>query len=112
MITSQVLVDYIKVVETAPEVLKNVKRTTDGDLTAEIRAIRDLVADVSTRVERLWRRGTNVLEDADVALQNQAAKTKMLQVIHGFASGMAAQGQVSRADLWRFGRWPPARMQD
>lgn len=84
-------------VETAPEVLKNVKsqkRTADGDLPNEIQVVRDLLANLATRVERLWRRGTSGLCDADVDLQNQAAKTKMLEVIHRYAGGLAAQGKV------------------
>lgn len=96
--------DYVKVVETAPEVMQTVKsqkRSADGEVSVEIQVVRDLVAGLSPRVERLWRRGTNGLNDADADLQNQAAKTKMLEVVHGFAGGMAARGQVrlSRARI-------------
>jgi hypothetical protein len=44
------LVDYVKVVEIAPEVLKNVKsqkRTADGDLPEDIQFVRDLLASPS-----------------------------------------------------------------
>jgi hypothetical protein len=91
------LVDYIKVVEAAPEVLKNLKsqkRTADGDLPEEIQFVRDLLASLAVRVGRLWRRGTGGLCDGDVDLQNQAAKTKMVEVIHRFAGGMAVHGKV------------------
>jgi hypothetical protein len=94
---AQILVDYIWVVETAPEVLKNIKsqkRTAEGDLPEDIQFVRDLLASLAVRVGRLWRRGTGGLCDGDVDLQNQAAKTKMVEVIHRFAGLMAVHGKV------------------
>lgn len=81
----------------APGILKSVKslkRTSNGDLPTGVQSLQDLLASLANRVERLWRHGSNGLCDADVDLQNQAAKGKMLEVIYRYAGDLAAHGKV------------------
>jgi hypothetical protein len=86
----------------APGILKSVralKRTSNGDLPEDVQSLQDLLASLATRVERLWQHGSNGLWDADVDLQNQAAKMKMLEVIYRYAGDLAVHSKVcTRAD--------------
>lgn len=81
----------------APGLLKRVKalkRTFNGDLPEDVQSLQSLLASLATRVERLWRHGLNGLWDADVDLQNQAAKMKMLEVIYRYAGDLATHSKV------------------
>lgn len=83
--------------EMAPEIMKSVKtlkRTSDGDLPEDVQSLQDLLGSLATRVERLWRHGSNGMYDADVDLQNQAAKMKMLEGIYRYAGELATHSKV------------------
>lgn len=85
-----------------PEIIKNVKalkRSSDGDLPEDVQSLQDLLASLAPRVERLWRHGSNGLYDADVDLQNQAAKMKMLEGIYRYAGELASHSKVRAAPV-------------
>ncbi|KAI5450447.1 hypothetical protein NCC49_003070 [Naganishia albida] len=93
------LADYAKAMAVGPEIIKNVKalkRSSDGDLPEDVQSLQDLLASLAPRVERLWRHGSNGLYDADVDLQNQAAKMKMLEGIYRYAGELASHSKMKR----------------
>ncbi|KAJ9092013.1 hypothetical protein QFC21_006993 [Naganishia friedmannii] len=93
------LLDYADIVETVPVLLQSrssgravVADAGTGEALARVEA---LLPSVASRIEGLWKQGITGLSHADVALQNRAAKTQMLEIIHQYAGDLADHQEAS-----------------